>query len=258
MGNNIILETKFVADIRGSFYIPSYQRGYRWSETEVVRLLDDIYQNGKKNYCLQPVVVRKKEDRYELIDGQQRLTTLYLIYKYMKNVNPFFNEPAFTLSYQTRDQSEKFLKTLDMTKQDDNIDFISAFLAQCEKDNLYPWNYYYVKYPVFRPGSYGKMSNDDVVNKPYMFSVMQTKTQWSQNTYMPYLKEADDDHLSRDEMGQYLVYDDVYIVCENNSYGVYRNDDDSLTDTVTISQNEAGIDTEDRIIKLKKYIANMK
>lgn len=214
MGNNIILETKFVADISGSFYIPSYQRGYRWSETEVVRLLDDIYQNGKKNYCLQPVVVRKKEDQYELIDGQQRLTTLYLIYKYMKNVNPFFNEPA--------------------------------------------WNYYYVKYPVFRPGSYGKMSNDDVVNKPYMFSVMQTKTQWSQNTYMPYLKEADDDHLSRDEMGQYLVYDDVYIVCENNSYGVYRNDDDSLTDTVTISQNEAGIDTEDRIIKLKKYIANMK
>lgn len=95
---------------------------------------------------------------------------------------------------------------------------ISAFLAQCEKDNLYPWNYYYVKYPVFRPGSYGKMSNDDVVNKPYMFSVMQTKTQWSQNTYMPYLKEADDDHLSRDEMGQYLVYDDVYIVCENNSF----------------------------------------
>lgn len=79
MGNNIILETKFVADIRGSFYIPSYQRGYRWSETEVVRLLDDIYQNGKKNYCLQPVVVRKKGDHYELIDGQQRLTTLYLV-----------------------------------------------------------------------------------------------------------------------------------------------------------------------------------
>ena len=73
-------------------------------------------------------------------------------------------------------------------------------------------------------------------------------------------KKADKDavDLSRDEMGQYLVYDDVYIVCENNSYGVYRNDDDSLTDTVTISQNEAGIDTEDRIIKLKKYIANMK
>lgn len=350
MGNNIILETKFVADISGSFYIPSYQRGYRWSETEVVRLLDDIYQNGKKNYCLQPVVVRKKEDQYELIDGQQRLTTLYLIYKYNFNVNqiqeekkkiefltqnPDCTDEVFELEdhnmlkgqigiigldnlslgsrfsslfacswdkidcalmtlgnygqqernkwrYQFASKSlqyawdELFHKSanagfenthtilVELLKSKESFDdgildgIISAFLAQCEKDNLYPWNYYYVKYPVFRPGSYGKMSNDDVVNKPYMFSVMQTKTQWSQNTYMPYLKEADDDHLSRDEMGQYLVYDDVYIVCENNSYGVYRNDDDSLTDTVTISQNEAGIDTEDRIIKLKKYIANMK
>lgn len=49
-----------------------------------------------------------------------------------------------------------------------------------------------------------------------------------------------------------------YIPSYQRGYGVYRNDDDSLTDTVTISQNEAGIDTEDRIIKLKKYIANMK
>lgn len=51
MSTNIILETKFVADISGSFYIPSYQRGYRWSETEVVRLLDDIYQNGRRDKC---------------------------------------------------------------------------------------------------------------------------------------------------------------------------------------------------------------
>ena len=88
-----------------------------------------------------------------------------------------------------------------------------------------------------------------------MYSVVQTKTQWSQNTYMPYLKEADDAHLSRDEFGQYLVYKDVYIVCENNSYGVYKNEDDSLIDTISISQNEQGVDVEDRIIKLKEYIS---
>ena len=128
MGNNIILETKFVADISGSFYIPSYQRGYRWSETEVVRLLDDIYQNGKKNYCLQPVVVRKKEDQYELIDGQQRLTTLYLIYKYMKNVNPFFNEPAFTLSYQVKNKVNSCLIfTFDAVCQKEPQRFIMKF-----------------------------------------------------------------------------------------------------------------------------------
>ena len=131
INNDIILETKLVADIKGDFYVPSYQRGYRWGEVEVTRLLDDVYQNGKKNYCLQPVVVRKKNDVYELIDGQQRLTTLYLIYRYMKNVNPFFSEPAFNLTYQTREQSADFLKTLDMSKQDDNIDF--WFIANAYK-----------------------------------------------------------------------------------------------------------------------------
>lgn len=123
MANDIILDTKLVGEIKGEFFVPSYQRGYRWGEDEVTRLLDDVYQNGKRNYCLQPVVVRKNDDKFELIDGQQRLTTLYLIYKYMKNVNPFFNEPAFSLIYDTRKQSAEFLKTLDLSKQEENIDF---------------------------------------------------------------------------------------------------------------------------------------
>ena len=54
---------------------------------------------------------------------------------------------------------------------------------------------------------------------------------------------------------EYLVYKDVYIACENNSYGVYKNEDDSLIDTISISQNEQGVDVEDRIIKLKEYIS---
>ena len=131
MANDIILDTKLVGEIKGQFYVPSYQRGYRWGEDEVTRLLDDVYQNGKRNYCLQPVVVRKKGDAFELVDGQQRLTTLYLIYKYMKNVNPFFSEPAFSLTYETREQSGDFLKTIDLSKQEDNIDF--WFIANAYK-----------------------------------------------------------------------------------------------------------------------------
>lgn len=121
--NQILLETKLVSDIKGTFYVPSYQRGYRWGEDEVLRLLNDVYSNGKKNYCLQPVVVRKNADSYELIDGQQRLTTIYLIYRYMKNVNPFFSEPAFNLIYETRDNSAKFLQTIDLSRREENIDF---------------------------------------------------------------------------------------------------------------------------------------
>ena len=75
------------------FYIAYYQRGYRWGKTEVETLLNDINEYGGKirktdndNYCLQPVVVRNLGDKYELIDGQQRLTTLYLIYVYIHNL----------------------------------------------------------------------------------------------------------------------------------------------------------------------------
>lgn len=121
--NQILLETKLVSDIKGTFYVPSYQRGYRWGADEVLRLLNDVYTNGKKNYCLQPIVVRNSGDSYELIDGQQRLTTLYLIYRYMKNVNPFFSEPAFCLEYQTRENSAEFLRTIDMSRREENIDF---------------------------------------------------------------------------------------------------------------------------------------
>jgi len=136
-------------------------------------------------------------------------------------------------------------------------DMVANYIADCENKNTYPWNYYYVKYPVFRPGSYGKLSNTDALSKPYLFSVMQTSTQWSRNTYMPYLKEADDAHLSKDSMGQKLVYADSYIVCENDSYVIHRLDDESVIDTLVVSQNDDGVDIEDRIVKLKNYLNNM-
>ena len=78
--SEIILETKLVGDITGKFFIPSYQRGYRWGKDEVERLLDDVYSIGEasgrtKNYCLQPIVVRRKaEDEFELIDELSALS----------------------------------------------------------------------------------------------------------------------------------------------------------------------------------------
>ena len=114
-----------VGDIAGNFYVPSYQRGYRWSEVEVVRLLDDIYSTeGTRNYSLQPIVVRKNGKKHELIDGQQRLTTIYLIYHYMhKASSSFIDEPKFNLSYETREKSEEYLKSIDVSRKDENIDF---------------------------------------------------------------------------------------------------------------------------------------
>lgn len=121
---NISLTTKLVGSITGSFYIPSYQRGYRWGREEVERLLDDIFTNENKNYCLQPIVVKNNDANYELIDGQQRLTTLFLIYKYMHSASGgFLDGPKFSLTYETREKSQHFLENLDMSLREDNIDF---------------------------------------------------------------------------------------------------------------------------------------
>lgn len=132
------LETKLVDNIQGKFIVKLYQRGYRWGESEVKRLLDDVYSllgdndanlnrmRDAKNYCLQPIVVKKLGDEeFELIDGQQRLTTLFLIYKYMNYV------PSFSLDYKRSAKSATFLENIDLSLEDDNIDF--WFMAQAYK-----------------------------------------------------------------------------------------------------------------------------
>ncbi len=107
--SEVILEPRLVGDIAGDFFIPSYQRGYRWGESQVRQLLDDIYENGGNSYCLQPVVVKKRpDDTYELIDGQQRMTTLWLIMTYIKKYKPMMNI-NFSITYETRKDSSDFL-----------------------------------------------------------------------------------------------------------------------------------------------------
>ena len=124
MENDIVLESRLVGTIKGDFFVPSYQRGYRWGKTEVIRLLDDIYSCDGDSYYLQPVVVRKNGNKYELIDGQQRLTTIYLIYRYMNNASGgFIDEPQFSLHYETRKKSASFLQSVDMARKEENIDF---------------------------------------------------------------------------------------------------------------------------------------
>ena len=68
--------------------------------------------------------MKNNGDSYELIDGQQRLTTLYLIYKYMHNASGgFLDEPQFSITYETREKSQEFLTDIDMARKDENIDF---------------------------------------------------------------------------------------------------------------------------------------
>lgn len=128
MENYVILEAKPIKDIRGKFYIPAYQRGYRWERTQVKTLLNDLYQcmeaNGQeKDYCLQPVVVQKKgELQYDLIDGQQRLTTIYILLRYA-------HQNYFSFEYETREKTKDFLNNMDPQLAQTNIDFFHIYQA---------------------------------------------------------------------------------------------------------------------------------
>lgn len=128
MENYVILEAKPIKDIRGTFYIPAYQRGYRWERTQVKTLLNDLYQcmeaNGQeKDYCLQPVVVQKKgELQYDLIDGQQRLTTIYILLRYA-------HQNYFSFEYETREKTKDFLNNMDPQLAQTNIDFFHIYQA---------------------------------------------------------------------------------------------------------------------------------
>lgn len=124
------ITTKTIGELKDyRFYVPSYQRGYRWTKNEVTALLDDICEfsnEGGKQYCLQPLLVKKRGDgSFEVVDGQQRLTTIYI---FMKIAEQEIRSavPPFEIEYETRKESAVFLKALSdkvNLDQGKNIDF---------------------------------------------------------------------------------------------------------------------------------------
>ena len=103
-----------------SFYnIPEYQRGYKWTAANVIQLLEDL-KNFKKNdndqfYCIQNITITKQKHKdswcMNVIDGQQRLTTLFILLSYLqRNMKDKIISPsANILKYSIRETSDKFL-----------------------------------------------------------------------------------------------------------------------------------------------------
>ena len=153
---NAYLDTKAIQELDGmNFIIPCFQRGYRWEEQQVKDFLDDIYEFDDTNdnwYCIQPLVVRKISPQnaieniaklfsngekpnsiepiknelkatWEVIDGQQRLTTIFIILSVIRNGETFYD-----LKYESRPGSADFLKNISSEgiskeKSEENIDY---------------------------------------------------------------------------------------------------------------------------------------
>ncbi len=132
-----IIDIRNIRSLSGmNLLIPDYQRGYRWTRTQAKEMLDDFrdFISAGKNsnqttdgfYCLQPIVVKPRTwkdsndkviEGYEVIDGQQRLTTLFLLLtaifcKDDRNRNDAPDFKMFSISYQTRSDSKDFLENI--------------------------------------------------------------------------------------------------------------------------------------------------
>lgn len=125
------IELKSVSELIGmKFFIPSYQRGYKWRTKDVEYLIEDIAEikeDDNSDYCLQPIVVAPNwiqkicptcgqyidsvEDGYTLVDGQQRLTTIWLIVNWAKHKG-FEIDWNFSIEYKTREPSNTFLRKI--------------------------------------------------------------------------------------------------------------------------------------------------
>ena len=131
------LEQRIVGTIKGKFFIEAYQRGYRWAKDEIEHLLNDIDEiPDGQSYCLQPVVVKQIAiDSYELIDGQQRLTTLFMIMKYLED----YIDLNYEIEYTTRKSDKGNVGSRELLNQ---INTINIAAPSSNIDELFIKNAY--------------------------------------------------------------------------------------------------------------------
>lgn len=108
------------SDGKHLFYnIPEYQRGYKWTKDNIIQLLEDIehYQESADSfYCLQNITIIpsdiKGKECFNVIDGQQRLTTLFILVSYLQkdDTNKILLPSLDVLQYSVRSDTDKFLK----------------------------------------------------------------------------------------------------------------------------------------------------
>jgi len=126
--NKTSFTTISIQELSGKkFFVEDYQRGYKWSVQQVIDLLSDINEFNLNDgfYCLQPLaLINKEQNEYEVIDGQQRLSTVFIILSIIA-------DPIYEISYRTRDSSEKFLKDIK-----DNLESISIMEPLPSYENI--------------------------------------------------------------------------------------------------------------------------
>jgi hypothetical protein len=117
--------SKYLPENQAShFNIPEYQRGYKWTKPLIEDLLNDIKDadtEGEKFYCLQNITIIKRNGKFNVIDGQQRLTTLLIILSYLGKSDLVKER----IGYSIRKETHAFLTDLVVTRKIWEENFVS-------------------------------------------------------------------------------------------------------------------------------------
>jgi len=106
-----ILDGHTLFDTDAHYVIPRYQRAYAWEDKEIGQLIDDINDidiDSSENYYIGSLIVSKIQgntETYEVVDGQQRLTTLFLLLQYLVFEGVLERDLGQTLSFDCRPNS---------------------------------------------------------------------------------------------------------------------------------------------------------
>lgn len=129
----------------GRFLIPLYQRDYAWGRDEITQLLSDLSQAGDRTYYLGTLVVMQRGEMLEVVDGQQRLTTLTLLYKQLglleKNPLNFENRPAAMRALvqvfdNKEPEEENFWRAVDIIKKSPDLKSKDDVIKTCLQGKL--------------------------------------------------------------------------------------------------------------------------
>ena len=143
-----------IKDLLGySFLVPVYQRGYRWTKFNVSQLLDDILESEDKEYNLQVLVLCEKKNDKIVIEGQQRITTLFLINSCIDNILLDNEQENFKIEYESRERSREFLEFLSHMGNYDSLNWkdiwekFNNYTSEEVKENI-DFRYMYQAYEV--------------------------------------------------------------------------------------------------------------
>lgn len=160
---DITIETLCNSVEKVTYEIPIYQRNYAWGKTEISALVQDVYDssnNPNKKYYIGTLVSFYKGDQiYEVIDGQQRLTTINLIIaalnkKLLDNKLTINNKLTFRARPKSSKTIQSILESKNLDKDEIDLGIVNGFqyaetaiseIVPSEKDKLGDFFDYFIK-----------------------------------------------------------------------------------------------------------------